>query len=127
MGIFCAEEAEASHALLEDGSATYSSTIIFSSKQFDEEFHRLDAVIAAAAKSMPGYIGEKIWDNVAFGLVSNVYCWESLTALQGLVQHQTHLQAKADTRSGSMAVNLSSHRCFALTEIPSQAIYLLSP
>jgi heme-degrading monooxygenase HmoA len=74
----------------------YSSTFIFAKKQFDDEFHRLDAAIAEAAKSMPGYLGEESWENAASGLVSNVYYWESLEALQGLMQHPTHLQAKAD-------------------------------
>ncbi len=76
--------------------AMYSSTFIFAKKQFDEEFHQLDAVISEAAKSMPGYLGEESWENVASGQISNVYYWESLEALQGLMQHPTHLQAKAN-------------------------------
>jgi len=73
----------------------YSSTFIFAKKQFDDEFHRLDVAIAEAAKSMPGYLGEESWENTVTGLVSNVYYWESLEALQSLMQHPTHLQAKA--------------------------------
>ena len=73
----------------------YSSTFIFAKKQFDDEFHRLDADIAQAAKAMPGYLGEESWENPATGLVSNVYYWESLEALQALMQHPTHLKAKA--------------------------------
>lgn len=73
----------------------YSSTFIFATKQFDETFHRLDQEIAAAAKSIPGYLGEETWENPADGLVSNVYYWESLEALQQLVQHPRHLEAKA--------------------------------
>ena len=73
----------------------YSSTFIFAKKQFDAEFHRLDAAIAAAAKAIPGYLGEEAWENAATGLVSNVYYWDSLDALHTLMQHPTHLQAKA--------------------------------
>ncbi len=73
----------------------YSSTFIFAKKQFDDEFHRLDAAIAEAAKSIPGYLGEESWENAASGLISNVYYWESLEALQQLMQHPTHLRAKA--------------------------------
>jgi len=73
----------------------YSSTFIFAKKQFDAEFHRLDASIAAAAKAIPGYLGEEAWENPATGLVSNVYYWDSLDALHTLMQHPTHLQAKA--------------------------------
>src|SRR5687767_5662491 len=73
----------------------YSSTFIFAKKQFDQAFHRLDQEIAEMAKSIPGYIGEETWENVETGLVSNIYYWDSLEALQKLVQHPRHLEAKA--------------------------------
>ena len=73
----------------------FTSTFIFSTKQFDEAFHRLDQEIAAAAKAMPGYLGEESWENPANGLISNVYYWESLEALQQLVRHPRHREAKA--------------------------------
>ncbi len=73
----------------------YSSTFIFATKQFDEEFHRLDRIIADAARTMPGYLGEESWENASTGLTSNVYYWDTLDALQALIQHPVHLQAKA--------------------------------
>ena len=73
----------------------YSSTFIFASKPFDDEFHRLDKIIAIAAKETPGYLGEEVWENTESGLVSNVYYWDSLEALQMLIQHPAHLEAKA--------------------------------
>ena len=73
----------------------YSATFIFARKQFDDAFHSLDAAIAAAAKSMPGYLGEECWENSSTGLVSNVYYWDTLESLQALMQHPVHLQAKA--------------------------------
>ena len=73
----------------------YSSTFTFATKQFDEAFHRLDQEIAAAAKAIPGYLGEETWENPAAGLVSNVYYWESLEALGQLMHHPRHLEAKA--------------------------------
>lgn len=73
----------------------YSSTFIFATKQFDDEFHRLDQAIAEMAKAIPGYIGEETWENASTGLVSNVYYWESLESLQALMQHPKHLEAKA--------------------------------
>jgi heme-degrading monooxygenase HmoA len=73
----------------------YSSTFIFAKKQYDEEFYRLDQVIAGAAKEIPGYLGEEAWENPTTGLISNVYYWETLEALQSLVQHPRHLEAKA--------------------------------
>lgn len=74
----------------------YSSTFVFAKKQFDDEFHRLDRIIAEAAREIPGYLGEEAWENPSTGLISNVYYWESLEALQALVQHPAHLKAKAE-------------------------------
>ena len=73
----------------------YASTFIFATKQLDEAFHRLDQEIAAAAKAIPGYLGEESWENTATGLVCNVYYWSSLEALQQLIEHPRHLEAKA--------------------------------
>lgn len=73
----------------------YSSTFIFAKGVWDEEFYRLDEQIANAARSTPGYLGEESWENAGTGLVSNVYYWESLEALQALMRHPKHLEAKA--------------------------------
>ena len=73
----------------------YSATFTFLKKQYDDDFHRLDQTIADVAKSIPGYLGEEAWENTATGLMSNVYYWESLEALQLLMQHPSHLEAKA--------------------------------
>lgn len=73
----------------------YSSTFVFAKKQYDEDFHRLDKAIAEAAKDIPGYLGEEAWENQETGLISTVYYWESLEALHALIQHPTHLEAKA--------------------------------
>jgi heme-degrading monooxygenase HmoA len=73
----------------------YSSTFIFAKGKYDDEFHRLDQAIAEMAKSIPGYLGEESWESQATGLISNVYYWESLEALQALMKHPKHLQAKA--------------------------------
>jgi heme-degrading monooxygenase HmoA len=72
-----------------------STTFIFAKAQFDNEFHRLDEVIASAARATPGYLGEEAWENPSNGLISNVYYWASLEALQELVKHPTHLEAKS--------------------------------
>lgn len=73
----------------------FSSTFIFAKRQYDDEFHRLDEAIAEAARGTPGYLGEESWENAATGLISNVYYWESLEALQALIQHPKHLEAKS--------------------------------
>lgn len=73
----------------------YSSTFIFAKGAFDDAFHRLDQEIATMARAIPGYLGEETWENSETGLVSNVYYWESLEALQHLVSHPRHQQAKS--------------------------------
>ena len=73
----------------------WSATFIFAKKRFDAEFHRLDRIIAEAAKATPGYLGEETWENPSSGLVSNVYYWSSLEALRALMDHPDHLRAKA--------------------------------
>lgn len=73
----------------------YSSTFIFAKRPFDAAFHRLDQAIAAAARDLPGYLGEESWENPSTGWTSNVYYWETLEALQALMRHPLHLEAKA--------------------------------
>lgn len=72
----------------------YTSTFTFAKGEYDPEFHALDAVIAQAARSLPGYLGEESWENPVTGLVSNVYYWETREALQQLMEHPAHLEAK---------------------------------
>ena len=73
----------------------FSSTFIFAPGEFDDKFHRLDQEIAELAKAIPGYLGEEAWENKTTGLVSNVYYWNSLEALQKLTNHPKHLEAKS--------------------------------
>jgi heme-degrading monooxygenase HmoA len=72
----------------------YSATFIFDTKQFDSEFHRLDALIAAAAKETEGYIGEEAWEDPKTGRIANVYYWSSERGLKQLIEHPNHLEAK---------------------------------
>ena len=50
--------------------------------------------IAEIAKAIPGYLGEEAWENSASGLISTVYYWQTLEALQQLVEHPLHRAAK---------------------------------
>jgi hypothetical protein len=72
----------------------YSATFIFDTKQFDSEFHRLDALIAAAAKETEGYVGEEAWEDPKTGRIANVYYWSSELGLKQLIEHPNHLEAK---------------------------------
>lgn len=73
----------------------FTSTFTFAKGEYDEDFHALDAAIAEAAKAIPGYLGEEAWDNPSTGLVSNVYYWKSMEALETLMKHPVHQQVKA--------------------------------
>lgn len=72
----------------------YSATFTFAKGQYDGEFHRLDQAIAEAAKAIPGYLGEEAWGNPTTGLISTVYYWRTLEALQQLIEHPLHVAAK---------------------------------
>ncbi|HTD07145.1 antibiotic biosynthesis monooxygenase [Undibacterium sp.] len=72
----------------------YSATFIFDAKQFDAEFHRLDALIAEAARKTEGYLGEEAWEDPKTGRVANVYYWVSESGLKQLIEHPNHIEAK---------------------------------
>ncbi|WP_341929786.1 antibiotic biosynthesis monooxygenase [Methyloversatilis discipulorum] len=72
----------------------FTSTFTFAKGQYDDDFHALDAVIAEVARAIPGYLGEEAWENTETGLISNVYYWDSMDALQALMTHPEHIRAK---------------------------------
>jgi hypothetical protein len=73
----------------------FTATFSFAKGEWDAEFHALDNRIADAAKATPGYIGEETWENTSMGLISNVYYFETRDALEALMTHPDHLEAKA--------------------------------
>lgn len=72
----------------------YSATFTFAKGDYDDDFHRLDQVIADVARAIPGYVGEEAWESPSSGLISNVYYWQTLQALQQLMDHPRHAEAK---------------------------------
>lgn len=72
----------------------YTSTFTFRKGEYDDEFYRLDAIIASVAREIPGYVGEESWENSEKGLISTVYYWETMEALLQLVRHPAHIEAK---------------------------------
>ena len=72
----------------------YTATFTFAKGEFDDEFQVLDQAIAEVAKSIPGYRGEEAWENTTSGLISTVYYWDTLEALQQLIHHPKHIEAK---------------------------------
>ncbi len=72
----------------------FTSTFTFAPGTYDDEFHALDARIADMARAIPGYLGEETWENATTGLVSNVYYWDSMAAMQQLIGDAAHREAK---------------------------------
>lgn len=73
----------------------YISTFTFAKGDYDADFHALDAHIAEVARAIPGYRGEESWVNPATQQLSNVYYWDSMEALEQLMHHPAHREAKA--------------------------------
>lgn len=72
----------------------FSAAFIFEPGQYDEEFHRLDGLIAKAADKTPGYLGREVWKSVDGRQTNATYYWESLEALQQFSRDANHLEAK---------------------------------
>jgi hypothetical protein len=72
----------------------FTSTFTFAPGDYDADFFQLDERIAEIARAIPGYLGEEAWENPATGLVSNVYYWDSMAALQQLMGDPAHREAK---------------------------------
>jgi len=53
----------------------------------------VDGVIVQIARSTPGHLDAETWENPSNGLVSNVYYWQTLEALQALMTHPSPIAA----------------------------------
>ena len=72
----------------------YSASFIFKPGQIDDEFHRLNKLIDAAANSTDGYLGAETWQSAEGGVLNAIYYWESLDALEEFSRNPHHLEAK---------------------------------
>lgn len=72
----------------------FSAAFIFQPGTYDEEFHRLNGLIDAAAKANPGFIGAETWRSEDGKLLNATYYWDSLESLQQFSRHPDHLAAK---------------------------------
>ncbi|MGH8090847.1 MAG: antibiotic biosynthesis monooxygenase family protein [Rudaea sp.] len=74
----------------------YSVDFIFEPGVYDERFHELNAIIDAAARATPGYLGVESWRSPDGSLRNAKYYWETLDALRAFSRHPQHLQAKRE-------------------------------
>lgn len=72
----------------------FTSTFTFAKSEYDADFFALEDTIASIARAIPGYLGKEAWESPATGLISNVYYWDSMEALQQLMNHPSHREAK---------------------------------
>ena len=72
----------------------YSAAFIFRPGTYDEEFHRLNDLIDAAANATPGYLGAESWKSADGDVINATYYWETLESLQAFSKNPHHLEAK---------------------------------
>ena len=72
----------------------YSASFIFKPGDYDDEFHRLNELIDAAATATPGYLGAESWYSKDGDTVNATYYWDNLNALKRFSQHPKHVEAK---------------------------------
>lgn len=72
----------------------YSAAFIFKPGQYDEEFHRLNALIDSVARSLPGFIATESWQSADGKLRNATYYWQDLETLKVFSMHPAHQEAK---------------------------------
>ena len=71
-----------------------SASFIFTETDLDQEFFRLDGLIAEAAEATPGFLGKENWMTADRGKRNSIYYWKDQTALKAFSSHPLHLEAK---------------------------------
>jgi len=72
-----------------------SATFLFTKKQYDDDFHRLDGLIEAGVASHPEFRGKDSWTNEEKGLTCVVYYFDTRAGLEALRTMAVHREAKA--------------------------------
>ena len=72
----------------------FSAAFIFRPGTYDDEFHRLNKLIGAAAEANHGFLGSETWQSFDGKTLNATYYWESLDALKEFSVNPIHLDAK---------------------------------
>jgi len=72
----------------------YTAAFIYTISDYDDEFHRLNALIDAVARSLPDYLGSESWISEDGKKNNSTYYWSSLESLKQFSTHPQHLEAK---------------------------------
>jgi len=76
----------------------YMVSFIFEPGHYDARFHELNALIDAAARASPGYLGAESWRSVDGRRANATYYWSSLETLREFSAHPGHVDAKRQYR-----------------------------
>lgn len=74
----------------------YTAAFIFEPANYDERFHALDALIEAAARATPGFLGSETWHSADGARINATYYWTDLASLNAFAKDPNHLQAKRE-------------------------------
>jgi heme-degrading monooxygenase HmoA len=72
----------------------YIAAFIYAPGEYDEEFHRLNAIIDAVAKASPGFVAVESWQSSTDGRRNATYYWRDLETLKAFSTHPAHQEAK---------------------------------
>ena len=72
----------------------YSVAFIYEPGQYDAEFHRLNDLIDAVARAMPGFLGAESWRSPDGKRSNACYYWSDLDSLSEFAVHPAHQEAK---------------------------------
>ncbi len=71
-----------------------SASFIFTEGELDAAFHRLDALIEAAARETEGFLGKESWLSPDGAKRNAMYYWRDRAALAAFAAHPDHIEAK---------------------------------
>ena len=74
----------------------YIAAFNFEPGAYDARFHELNALIDAAARATPGFIGAESWRSPDGRRANASYYWTTLEALREFSSHPKHVEAKRE-------------------------------
>ena|ERR1700751_5559202 len=74
----------------------YIAAFNFEPGVYDARFHELNALIEAAARATPGFIGVESWRSADGRRANATYYWATLEALREFSAHPKHVEAKRE-------------------------------
>jgi hypothetical protein len=76
----------------------YMISFMFQPGEYDDEFHRLNDEIQAAAYEADGYVGQETWVSPDGATRNAVYYWNDLAGMREFGDLAVHRAAKAEYR-----------------------------